>query len=54
MLKGQCVGIEAMQSRVIAESQPVKSLLNVVLQEFSKFIVIINGGRIARSETSMA
>ena len=47
-LKGQCAGIKAMQSRVI--SQPVKSLLNIVLQEFVEFI-INKGRKIAQSET---
>ena len=36
-LKGQCVGIKAMQSCVI--SQIVISLLNVILQEFAEFII---------------
>ena len=47
-LKGQCVGIKAMQSHVI--SQIVKSLLNIILQEFAEFI-INKGRRIAQSET---
>ena len=33
-LKGQCISIEAMQSCVM--SQPLKSLLNGVLQEFAE------------------
>ena len=41
-LKGQCVGIEAVQLRVI--SLPVKSLLNVILQEFMRFIIAIAEG----------
>ena len=36
-LKGQCIGIKAMQLRII--SQPVKSLLIAVLQEFVEFII---------------
>ena len=36
-LKGQCVGIKAMESSII--SQPVKSLLIVFLQEFMEFIM---------------
>ena len=37
VLKRQCIGIKAMQSHII--SQPVKSLLNVALQKFVKFIL---------------
>ena len=47
-LKGQCAGIKAMQSRVIL--QPVKSLLNIALQEFVEFI-INKGRKIVQSET---
>ena len=36
-LKGQCVGIEAMQSHVI--SQPVKSLLDLLSLEFAELII---------------
>ena len=47
-LKGQCIGIEAMQSHVI--SQTVNSLLSIVLQEFVEFM-INNSGTIVQSET---
>ena len=38
-LKGQCVGIKAMQSHVI--SHPMKLLLDALLQEFVEFIISI-------------
>ena len=43
ILNGQCIGIKVIQSCVI--SQPVKSLLDVVLQEVVGFKINI-GGRI--------
>jgi len=47
-LKGQCIGIEAMQSHII--SQPVKSSQNVILQEFMR-LIINNGERITHNKT---
>ena len=44
LLKEQCISIKAMQSCIT--SQPVKSLLNVVLQEVS----LNNGGSDTQSE----
>ena len=47
-LKGECIGIKAMQSPIT--SQSVKSLLNVVVLEFFEMI-INNSGQIVWSET---